>query len=288
LYDAGPPPPGAPLEEPPPDREVWPWLLVLLVLVLAGLAAAWFATHEAKRKTTVTTVTVPAATQSRPAGRSAAGPGKALVPALVGMKLPRALTTLNGAGLQAEVRSVYSDQPRGTVSAQDPAATTSVAKTAVVTLRVSKGPPRVQVPDLVGQRRDDAVKALQAIGLEPGVAPVPSTEPEDIVVAQHPLAGATVVDGDAVRLNVSAGEPTPATAQSPEPGAAAAVTVPDVVGMKLNKARKEIRKAGLVTEVRMVPSDLSEDTVVSQSPSAGTGATHGDHVFVTVASERKG
>ena len=64
--------------------------------------------------------------------------------------------------------------------------------------------------------------------------------------------------------------------------------MPDVTGMKLGKAKKEIRKAGLVTEIRRVPSDLHEDTVVSQSPPAGTGATRGDHIFITVASEAEG
>jgi len=147
----------------------------------------------------------------------------------------------------------------------------------------------VSVPDLVGQKREDAVKALDAIGLKANVVEVPSAEPKDSVVAQHPPGGATVAGSAAVRLNVSAGQPKPATAQRPElPGAAGAVTVPDVTGMKLGKARKEIRKAGLVTEIRRVPSDLHEDTVVSQSPPAGTGATRGDHIFITVASEAEG
>ena len=39
------PPPGPPVD-PPPDRELWPWLLVLLVLVLAGIAVVYFATRD--------------------------------------------------------------------------------------------------------------------------------------------------------------------------------------------------------------------------------------------------
>jgi len=44
----------------------------------------------------------------------------------------------------------------------------------------------VSVPDLVGQKREDAVKALDAIGLKANVVEVPSAEPKDSVVAQHP------------------------------------------------------------------------------------------------------
>jgi eukaryotic-like serine/threonine-protein kinase len=278
MHEAGPPPPGAPMEEPPPARELWPWLLVLLVLVLAGLAAAWFIKHDSK-KAAATTVTVPVVTPSAPATR------KVAVPALVGMKVPRALERLTRLGLQSTVRSVYSEKPKGTVSAQDPAAGKSVARASMVALRVSKGRPRVPVPDLVGQSREDAVQSLAALGLKPDVFEVPTAEPRDIVVAQHPGGGTQIADGDAVRLNISAGRPRPETTQSPlPPEVADDVTVPDVAGMRLEKARKKIRKEGLVTEIRLVPSDLPQDTVVSQSPRADTRGKPGDHVLVTVSS----
>ena len=39
-------PPAPPPAEPPPDRELRPWLLVLSVLVIAALAAVWYATRN--------------------------------------------------------------------------------------------------------------------------------------------------------------------------------------------------------------------------------------------------
>lgn len=274
-YEPGPPPPGAPVDEPPPERDLWPWLLVLLVLVLAGLAAAWFVTHDSKgargQQTTVTTVTAP----TRPVGA-----GQVTVPAIVGMKVPQALETLRQAGFQPAVSGVFSDQPRGTVVSQTPPAQTKVAKGSTVQLRASKGPPGVVVPDLVGQRKDDAVKSLKALGLTPDVNDVPSTDPKDTVVAQHPAGGTKVAAESGVLLNISAGK---AKAKPKKATASATVTVPDVTGSPLGSARAQIRSAGLVTEIRHVPSSQPHDTVTGQSPAAGTTAKRGDHVFLTVS-----
>lgn len=62
-----------------------------------------------------------------------------------------------------------------------------------------------------------------------------------------------------------------------------AVTVPDVRGERLPDARKTLRKAGLVTEQRHVPSTLPKKTVVAQVPAPGTTAERGDDVVVGVS-----
>jgi serine/threonine-protein kinase len=59
--------------------------------------------------------------------------------------------------------------------------------------------------------------------------------------------------------------------------------VPDVAGRQLAAARAAMRGAGLVTEVRYVPSKQPEGTVVAQSPKAAAAARRGDHVLVTVS-----
>src|SRR5690349_21442542 len=62
---AGPPPPlpGAPPPTGPPpgrwyDRELWPWLFVLLVLVIGGILAAYFLTRPSGHRHAATTVVV--------------------------------------------------------------------------------------------------------------------------------------------------------------------------------------------------------------------------------------
>jgi hypothetical protein len=58
VEEAGPPGPPLPPEEVlARKRELWPWMLVLLVLVLGGLAAAYFATRDDKKNAKGVTVT---------------------------------------------------------------------------------------------------------------------------------------------------------------------------------------------------------------------------------------
>ncbi len=66
----------------------------------------------------------------------------------------------------------------------------------------------------------------------------------------------------------------------------AAVTVPDVRGERASDARKQLREAGLVLEIRKVPSSLPKNSVVAQSPPPDTAAKQGDHLLVTVSRGR--
>jgi eukaryotic-like serine/threonine-protein kinase len=288
ALERGPAPPHGPPPEPPPSRELWPWLLVLVILVVAGLAAAWFATRDSRGNsaggplTTVRTVTT-APARTAPKHTKAARARRLAVPSLVGMKAADALTALRHAHLQGTMQSVASSDPPGTVSAQDPHAGSRVTRGSTVTLKVSKGQ-QVAVPGLTGQRKDDAVKALQALGLKPDLAQVPSSDPKDTIVDQHPSAGTKVATGTGVLLNVSAGtHHAPAKAPKPAKPAATPIAVPGVVGENVGAARAAIRGAGLVTEIQHVPSSQPKDTVVAQSPKAGTTAKQGDHVLINLS-----
>src|SRR5947208_4864536 len=258
----------APVGEPPPSRDLWPWLLVLLVLVIAGLVGAWLATRHHDHSSTRTS-------GIQTAGRT---PGQPSVPSLVGRRAPAALAALRRAHLAGDTRGVFSAKPRDQVVAQQPAARAIVATGSTVMLDVSKGPRPVPVPDVSGQHVATAIETLKAQGLKAGVVRVPSDQPAGQVVAQHPQAGATAAAGSVVRLNASSGQAHPRPQSPAAPGPTAApVTVPEVAGQKLPEARKTLRRAGLVTEVRSVPSSLPKNTVVAQSPTAGTTAKRTDH-----------
>jgi beta-lactam-binding protein with PASTA domain len=270
-----PPPPEAP-EEPPPERELWPWLLVLVLLVLAGLAAAWYATRDrggasSSARTRLTTVAAPA---KPPVARVS-------VPDLKGMKVDAALKTLDDADLRGSVKRVDATAPKGEVTGQDPGPAKKVDRGSTVTLEVSNGA-SVVVPDLVGQGRDEAVHTLEAQRLKADTNSVPSDQEKDTVVSQHPADGSKVAEGSAVLLNISRG-PAKEKKKEEEKSAAATVTVPDVSGESLGAAEAELRNAGLAASVQHVPSTEPKDTVVSQSPAGGTTAQRGAHVLLNVS-----
>ena len=299
--------PPVPPPEPPPDREIWPWLLVVLVLVLAGIAAVYFATRDDHTRanqvqaTQTVVQTVPPATTSTPRPVQAA---RVAVPRLVGLPAPTALKRLQEAGLTGTTRGVTSRKPRNQVVSQAPAASRELAKAATVTLNVSKGAGVAPVADVVGQSTADALTTIRAQGFKAKLVRVPSDQPAGQVVAQAPGGGTNAQTGTAIRLNLSDGtkasssaptastqatseQPTPATTTRAAPPATSPVTVPDLEGTTLVVTRRQLRRLGLVLEIRRVPSALPRDTIVAQARKPGTTLKHGDHLLVTVSSGPK-
>ena len=103
--------------------------------------------------------------------------------------------------------------PAGTVLAIRPAPGTQVPAETVVTLTVATG--RVQVPDVRGQSREQAVSALQKAGFSVGVQPRESTGTVDRVLEQRPV-GRLADRGTAVIIVVSV-RPVPKPSPSPSP-----------------------------------------------------------------------
>jgi beta-lactam-binding protein with PASTA domain len=293
------PPPGPPPPVPPPDdNRVWPWLLAFVVLALAAGGAAYAVTrhngdhgHRAARpQTVVVTQPVLSAKKSRQPVRRV---GKGVpVPAVVGMTAAKAATTLQKAGFVPVRRLTASPKPKGIVVGEQPPARTKLVRAAKVNVLVSNGPPLAVVPSLIGQPEQAAVASLGALGLKAHVVQVPSTQKSGIVVAESPKSGTKAPKDSSVRLNVAIGgaaSPNPQTqaqtSSTPAPAKPqpATVSVPDVGGLRLGAARNAIRNAGLVTEIRHVPSQLAPGTVTGQSPKPGATAKRGDHVFLTVA-----
>ena len=227
-----------------PVDNLAPWLLLLVVLVLGGLGAAWYFTQEDTRavpdvegmrleqavaelqddgfQTDITTEPNEAAegtvfAQDPAAGseadegstvdlRVSGGPETHAVPNAVGLPETEARDRLVEAGFQVETREVFSEREAGTVVSQDPSAGAEADSGATVTIEVSKGSGMVDVPDVVGLSRSEAEDELSSAGFEVNAVEVPSVEPEGTVVAQNPTGG-QAREGSSVRINVSTGSP---------------------------------------------------------------------------------
>lgn len=233
-----PPPPG-----PPPRPLLWPWLLLLLALVIGGLVALWLLTRDNGHKSTVN------------------------VPNVVRLAAPEAVSRVHSRGLISRILRQKSSAAPGTVVAQHPSAGADVLRHSVVTLTVSTAQ-SAAVPDVLGQRSAAAVTALRAKGFDVRRTTVTSNQATDTVVAQSPQAGSQAARGSTVTINVSRG----------------LVAVPQTVGQQRDAAVTAVRGAGLVPKAYTVPSSRPKGVVVAQRPVAGQRVPGGSAVRLNVSS----
>ncbi len=136
--------------------------------------------------------------------RVSGGPDTISVPNAVGLGEAEARDRLVDAGFEVQTEEVFAEREPGTVVSQEPSAGAQASEGETVTIQVSKGSGRVDVPNVVGMTRAQAEAELSSAQLEANVVEVPSDEPEGTVVAQNPVGG-QAQQGSAVRLNVSGG-----------------------------------------------------------------------------------
>ena len=249
-----PPPytPGYGYDERPPKRRRWaPWLLVLLLLAAAGFAG-WYVFTKIQDQLSAN-ATVP-------------------VPNVVGIERRLAEQKIEAAGLKPKVeRSASKEVKAGIVISQNPDGGVRIQKGDQVTIVVSTGVPKTTVPDVVGMDYADAVDALNQAHLNARKREVFSKKPAGQVVAQNPAAQEVVPEGSTIVLKVSKGQET--------------VSVPEVVGRSEADATAILHGAGFAVQSVSSPSDTTPQGIVTaQSPNAGTEATKGSTVTITVSS----
>jgi beta-lactam-binding protein with PASTA domain/predicted Ser/Thr protein kinase len=236
-------------DEPPRRSSLVPWLLALL-LVIAALVGGWFAWQALQDQLAATE---PVA-----------------VPDVEGVAEQLAVSQIRDAGLQELiVREASEEAKKGIVFEQDPQPGERIERGNFVTIRVSTGPPKTTVPDVKGQRRDEAVAELANADLKANVVPINSGEPVDTVLGQDPKPGTELVKGSTVRINVSKG---------PKP-----IAVPNVVGSPFESAQSALQGAGFAVARQDVESGEPAGTVVGQDPAAGTQQGKGSVITLQVS-----
>jgi serine/threonine-protein kinase len=230
-------------------RRKAPWVVALLVLAaLAAAFAGWYI---------------------------AAGPGKAVpVPSVVGQSADVAQAAIGKAGLTfAVAEEQYSETaPAGTVISTDPPAGESVRTEGTVSVVVSRGPERYDVPAVKGKQQDQAAALITSANLAVGEVTQAFDDKVDAgsVISSTPKAGASVKPGTPVALVVSKG---------PKP-----VPVPDVAGQKAGAAKAALADAGLKSDVTQKYSEsVADNVVISVKPKAGTVIDSGTRVSLVVS-----
>jgi serine/threonine-protein kinase len=228
---------------------LWPYLLLLLAIVVGIVAAVWYFTRDEE-------------------------PDTKPVASVVRLPEGDAVQRLRDDGFQVTILRRPSDQAdKGIVFAQRPTAGTDLEEGSTVTILVSSGAATAEVPEVTGLPADRAEQLLKDAGFTVRRAEVFSDEDPGTVVAQDPAAGERAPRGASVRVNVSRGS--------------AQVQVPDVVGRTAAEAGSILRRAGLATpRVVSVPSDRPANEVVAQNPPAGAEIRRGGTVRINVSSGR--
>jgi eukaryotic-like serine/threonine-protein kinase len=236
-------------EEPARRRAFWPWLLALL-LVAAAAVAAVYVYNQIQDELNA----------NKPIA----------VELYVGLQEKQAVENIQADGFKPDVKRLpNTKQPQGVVYDQDPDAGQRQDKGNFVTIWVSTGPPKTTVPNVKGLSRDEAVSRLASAHLQANVHEVPSSEQPDVVLAQDPQAGEKVNQNTKVRINVSSG---------PRP-----VSVPNVVGQAYDSAASMLQGQGFAVAKRLVDSDQPAGVVVDSDPKPGSSVAPGSSITLLVS-----
>ena len=180
------------------------------------------------------------------------GSGLLLVPRLTGMTQTDAENVLIAQGLSlGYVEIVPSEKLRGVVLAQSPEAGENAEPGAAVSLTVSGG--RVVVPELVGQREEEAVERMASVGLtcgDIGYQNVDSARQDGVVLAQSIDKFTEVLPGSVVNMTVGRYDRRRYTANVtvsvdvPEEGVTVRVTLVDENGQENDMYAATYSEAG--------------------------------------------
>ena len=181
-------------------------------------------------------------------------------PNVIGLAESRARETMERAGLSVRVgASAYSETiPARHVVSTDPPPGADVLEDATVTVVLSKGPERHEMPDLAGLSRSAAVAAIKANALRVGELKEAWHESVEkgTVISFHPKAGTVLMRGDAVRLLVSKG---------PKP-----IQIKDFTGTPAAGAVQQLKASGLVVHrVEHYSDHTAKGLVLRQEPASG-------------------
>ena len=164
----------------------------------------------------------------------------------------------------------YSDEyDKDEIMDQDPKPGEEVEVGSTITVTISGGKEAVEMIDVKKMTYEDAVRALQEIGLKADTPDYDFSEDveKDKVISYTPPKGTELYPGDEVHLVISKG---------PE---SKTVIVPSVTGQPIDQARRMLEELGLkVGSTEEIASDKDKGTVVYQSIAPNTEVEEGTAV----------
>lgn len=245
--ETGPYPPGrrVVVDEGPPTRDIWPWLLAALFAAAAIVFLVLWLTHRHN------------------------GPATRRVPNVIGLRQTEAQRAAFARGFRTKSVFRAAGNTAGTVLDQGPNAGAALQKGALMFIVVSAGQKQAKVPQLTGLKVAAAKRLIASLHLSARIQNVSSAKPTGTVISQNPPAGQTIAKGGDVFLSVSNGSNL--------------VAVPALRGLSVEKATAALANAGLVARVIQVPAPEAAGTVIAQDPPQGQKVKKGTAVRINVS-----
>lgn len=212
------------------------------------------------------------------------GAGKQVeIPMLRGMTVEQATTLLEEKNLKCEVGNevISKEYPEGQIVSHDPAAGMTVKEGYKVVVNISKGSDSTdhttanKIPPVENRTLSDAQFVLENYGFKVGqpVSEEHSEYPKGIVIRQIPKANTEAIPGTIVNLVISLGKEVEQ------------VSVPNLIGLTLDKARSELEKAGLKPGEEKTGNSAAYtvNTVMWQQYDLGTKLDAGSTVDIKIS-----
>lgn len=197
-------------------------------------------------------------------------------PDLRNLTRDQAISKAGLAGLQVNFADgVYrEDVAKDVVLNQDPGPGGRIIKGGSITLTLSKGPERYQVPNVVGKSKEAATTELQGEPLRLQITAVQEKyddlSPAGTVLATAPEVGQPIAPGGQISLVVSRGR--------------APITVPTVIGMQFNEAQALLQGLNLkVVQEVVADTTKPQGEVIEQNPPGGSGVEKNTTVTLKVS-----
>jgi serine/threonine-protein kinase len=232
----------------PGQRRLVPWIVGVVLILTAGIAAAALA--------------------------QVGSASTLAVPGLSGLTRDQAIAAAKAAHFDAKVTDQRpAPDPQGTVISQNPASGTFTGGR-TIDLVVSSGPPPVAVPSIVGAKWSDAQNALNTAGLLfPKKPPTQYSDKvaQGDVLSVTPGVGQKVAPDSPVTIVLSAGH--------------APVPVPDVSGLSYAEAASRLQAAHFTAQrgADQFSSTVKAGKVIGTEPPIGNTAPYGSTVVVHVS-----
>ncbi|MFE3513881.1 Stk1 family PASTA domain-containing Ser/Thr kinase [Streptomyces sp. NPDC059166] len=182
------------------------------------------------------------------------GDGKIDTPNMVGSTVAEAQRLADNSEVTLAVGSKEpcEDQAKGEICSQQPEPDARMETGGTVTVVVSTGAPKVEVPDVLEKSADSARQALEDKGFTVNVKTEESDKTENTVISQDPEGGSKVEKDSEITITVAK---------------KATQNVPGVVGKQFADAEAQIKGVGFENVSRTdVDSQEPAGTVIEQTP----------------------